>query len=192
MGWDRYDTLEAVEAMNDLYRNELRWWLNLFQPSAMKKVRVGSRLCRRYDLPRTPLDRLVAEEADGPVDGSRSAALVKLRQGLVGRQIVRAQAKRLLELLDGQAGLPLTKIEVTEVVSRRTEGGGKRKGPLVVPHALVRSAGLVTDEPQEVVRLGIAGVQVGSLKKFSLCSVQVASLHVTDPSIQKGSGVSRS
>jgi len=44
MGWDRYDTLEAVEAMNDLYRNELRWWLNLFQPSAMKKVRVGSRL----------------------------------------------------------------------------------------------------------------------------------------------------
>jgi hypothetical protein len=84
MGWDRYDTPEAVEAMNDLYRNELRLWLNLFQPSAKlrEKVRVGSKLRRRYDLPRTPLDRLVMEEADGPADGARSAALAKLRQGL--------------------------------------------------------------------------------------------------------------
>ena len=84
MGWDRYDSPEAVEAMNELSRNELRLWLNLFQPSAKlrEKVRVGSKLRRRYDLPRTPLDRLVAEEADGPADGSRSAALVKLRQGL--------------------------------------------------------------------------------------------------------------
>jgi transposase InsO family protein len=66
MGWDRYDTPEAVEAMNGLYRHELRLWLNLFQPSAklLKKVRVGSKLRRRYDVPRTPLDRLVASEGN--------------------------------------------------------------------------------------------------------------------------------
>ena len=66
MGWDRYDTPQAVEAMNDLYRHELRLWLNLFQPSAklLKKVRVGSKLRRRYDVPRTPLDRLVASEGN--------------------------------------------------------------------------------------------------------------------------------
>jgi transposase InsO family protein len=84
MGWDRYDTPQAVEAMNDLYRNELRLWLNLFQPSAklMKKVRVGSKLCRRYDLPRTPLDRLQAEQEEEPTTSTQLAALVKLRQGL--------------------------------------------------------------------------------------------------------------
>jgi hypothetical protein len=30
LAWDRYDTPQAVEALNDLYRNELRLWMNLF------------------------------------------------------------------------------------------------------------------------------------------------------------------
>ena len=74
MGWDRYDTAEAVEAMNDLYRNELRLWLNLFQPSAklVRKVRVGAKLRRRYDLPCTPLDRLAA----GPMSEATHEASV--------------------------------------------------------------------------------------------------------------------
>src|SRR5487761_1358913 len=33
LGWDRYDSPEAVEMINDLYRNELRLWLNLYLPS---------------------------------------------------------------------------------------------------------------------------------------------------------------
>lgn len=95
MGWDRYDTPEAVEAMNDLYRNELRRWLNLFQPSAklIKRVRVGSKLRRRYDLPRTPLDRLVACQADDPMLRTPMDALTKLRESLdpfeLSRQIDR-------------------------------------------------------------------------------------------------------
>jgi transposase InsO family protein len=94
MGWDRYDTPQAVEAMNDLYRNELRLWLNLFQPSAKltKKVRVGSKLRRHCDLPRTPLDRLAGEE-DDPEVARQVTVLRKLRQGLdpfeLSRQIDR-------------------------------------------------------------------------------------------------------
>jgi hypothetical protein len=62
VGWDRYDTEAAVGLLNDLYRNELRLMMNLFQPSVklVRKVRVGSRLTRRYDTPQTPLDRLRA------------------------------------------------------------------------------------------------------------------------------------
>ena len=43
MGWERYDTAQAVEAMNDLYRQELRLWMNVFQPSVklVRKVWVG-------------------------------------------------------------------------------------------------------------------------------------------------------
>jgi len=60
LGWERYDTAEAVEAMNDLYRNELRLWMNVFQPSVklLRKVRVGSRLRRVYEAARTPLERV--------------------------------------------------------------------------------------------------------------------------------------
>ena len=51
LGWERYDTQNAVDAMNDLYRRELRLWLNLYLPSVklLKKIHVGSKLRRVYD-----------------------------------------------------------------------------------------------------------------------------------------------
>ena len=62
MGWERYDTAEAVEAMNDLYGHELRLWMNMFQPSVklVRKVRVGARLRRVYEAAQTPLQRVQA------------------------------------------------------------------------------------------------------------------------------------
>ena len=62
IGWDRYDSAAAVGLLNDLYRHELRQMMNLFQPSVklLRKQRIGSRLKRIYDTPRTPLDRLRA------------------------------------------------------------------------------------------------------------------------------------
>ena len=66
LGWDRYDTAQALEATNRLYE-ELRIFQNLFQPS-MKlqcKIRKGSRLIRRYDTARTPFERVVeCQQAD--------------------------------------------------------------------------------------------------------------------------------
>src|SRR6516164_4885509 len=48
MGWERYDTAQAVEAMNDLSGQELRLWMNVFQPWAkpVRKDGVWARLCR--------------------------------------------------------------------------------------------------------------------------------------------------
>ena len=62
IGWDRYDSAAAVGLFNDLYRHELRRMMNLFQPSVklLRKERIGSKLKRVYDPPRTPLDRLRA------------------------------------------------------------------------------------------------------------------------------------
>jgi len=79
IGWDRYDTPAAVALMNDLYRNELRLMMNLFQPSVklIRKERIGSRLKRVYDVPQTPLDRL---RACPERDKAKVAALLRLRQ----------------------------------------------------------------------------------------------------------------
>ena len=56
LGWHRYDTDEALAAINDLYRNELRLMQNLFQPSVklLRKTRRGARSTRQYDPPRRP------------------------------------------------------------------------------------------------------------------------------------------
>ena len=81
VGYLRYDSPRALAAINDLYRDELRLLQNLFLPSVklMGKTRVGSRLRRRYDLPRTALDRLLA--CPGP-KAARLAALRALRERL--------------------------------------------------------------------------------------------------------------
>jgi len=81
LAWDRYDTHEAVAAMNDLYGGELRLWLNLFLPSVklLKKVRVGSKVRRVYDAARTPFER-VRECAQA--DPEKIAKLEELRKRL--------------------------------------------------------------------------------------------------------------
>ncbi|MBI3456173.1 MAG: DDE-type integrase/transposase/recombinase [Candidatus Rokubacteria bacterium] len=62
VGYLRYDTPAAVTALNALYRHELRLFQNLFLPSVklVRKERVGARVRRRYDAPRTPLERVEA------------------------------------------------------------------------------------------------------------------------------------
>lgn len=64
IGWDRYDTEAAVDAMNDLYRNEWRLFCNLYLPSVKleKKIRVGSRIKRVYGKAKAPLDRLLESD----------------------------------------------------------------------------------------------------------------------------------
>jgi hypothetical protein len=81
LGWERYDSPRAVEAMNDLYRQELRLWLNLYLPSVklVKKVRVGSKVRRVYDAPQTPLERVLASAS---AHSDQIAALKKLRGSL--------------------------------------------------------------------------------------------------------------
>jgi len=90
LGWERYDSPAAVDAMNALYRREVRLWLNLYLPSVklVKKVRVGSKLRRVYDAPQTPLQRVLAS---GQADAVRLAELKRLRLTLdpfrLGEQI---------------------------------------------------------------------------------------------------------
>ena len=81
VGWLRYDTAEVVEALNDLYRNELRLFENLFMPSVrlIKTVRRGSKTTRVFDKPQTPLDRVVASKQG---DSHKVAELVELRKRL--------------------------------------------------------------------------------------------------------------
>jgi hypothetical protein len=100
IGWDRYETPESVAALNDLYANELRLYMNLFQPSVklIRTVRKGSRKIRRYDQPRTPLDRLA--EMPG-ADRQKVEQLLPLRSRLdpfALSKIIRRKLERIWEM----------------------------------------------------------------------------------------------
>jgi hypothetical protein len=88
LGWDRYDSAAVVEAINDLYGQELRLWLNLYLPSVklVKKMRVGSKLRRVYDAAQTPLQRVLAS---GQAEATRVAELKRLRLSLDPFQLSR-------------------------------------------------------------------------------------------------------
>ena len=81
IGWDRYDTQEAVDAMNSLYRQEWRLLANLFLPSVKlaNKIRVGSRIKRVYEDAKTPLDRLWDS---GKGDRDKLQGFRRTREGL--------------------------------------------------------------------------------------------------------------
>ena len=68
-GWDRYDTFDVQKSMNDLYSNELPLMMNMFQASVklIEKTRIGSKVKRRYDPAKTPLDRLVEYYGQKPL-----------------------------------------------------------------------------------------------------------------------------
>lgn len=81
LGYGRFDTKTAVDAINDLYRHELGWFQNLFLPSfkLIAKVRVGSKLRRRYDTPKTPFQRVLDS---GCGDPAKIAYYRRLREQL--------------------------------------------------------------------------------------------------------------
>ena len=74
--------------------------MNLFQPSVklIRTIRKGSRRVRRYDEPRTPLDRLVGMPGADP---QRVDALLHLRSQLDPfdlARIIRRKLERILEM----------------------------------------------------------------------------------------------
>jgi hypothetical protein len=76
-GYVRYDSPGARDAMNALYRQELRLFQNLFLPSVklVRKVRVGARIRRVYDRPQTPFERVQACPEADPVKVAQLRAL---------------------------------------------------------------------------------------------------------------------
>ena len=60
VGYARYDTEEEQEILNRLYRL-LSLYTNYFQPlrKLIKKERVGSKVKKTYDIPKTPYRRVM-------------------------------------------------------------------------------------------------------------------------------------
>ncbi len=61
LGYLRYDTSAELSIINDLYHNDLRLYKNFLQPvmKLVSKERIGGRVKRKYDIPRTPYQRLM-------------------------------------------------------------------------------------------------------------------------------------
>jgi len=61
LGYLRYDTSAELTIINELYRGDLRLYKNFFQPvmKLASKERIGGSVKRKYDIPKTPYQRLI-------------------------------------------------------------------------------------------------------------------------------------
>ncbi len=61
LGYQRFDKIELVEMLNDLYTTEWRLYFNFFIPSVklIAKYRQGSKIIKKYDQAQTPLQRIL-------------------------------------------------------------------------------------------------------------------------------------
>src|SRR5260370_25040560 len=128
LGWERYDRQNAVAAMNALYRKELRLWLNLYLPSVklVKKVRVGSKLRRVYDAPKTPFERVMASKQ---ANATQLSVLKELQRSLDPFQLAKV-IDRKLERIYRQANRRLSPKPQEKKQSRQVTPGRRagRKG----------------------------------------------------------------
>lgn len=77
IGYNRLDNPIQLEMLNDLYRNELNYFLNYFLPSVklISKERQGSKIKKKYDKAKTPFQRLF-ESKD--IDDKKKLELLRI------------------------------------------------------------------------------------------------------------------
>ena len=61
IGYDRFDKVQTVEKLNELYLSEWRLYLNFFLPSfkLIQKKRDGSKIIKKFALPQSPYQKLL-------------------------------------------------------------------------------------------------------------------------------------
>lgn len=64
LGYNRFEQVELVEELNNLYTSEWRLFMNFFRPSSklIEKVRINGKVKKVYDNPKTPYQRLMESD----------------------------------------------------------------------------------------------------------------------------------
>ena len=81
IGYQRFDKVQTVDMLNELYLSEWRFYLNFFIPSfkLIEKIRDGAKIIKKFSDPLTPYQRLLGSEQ---ISRSRKKELTKIFKAL--------------------------------------------------------------------------------------------------------------
>jgi hypothetical protein len=156
LGWERFDSQKATDAINELYGREWRLMMNLFQPSVklLRKLRVGSRLTRKYDMPQTPLDRLLAS---GQGNAETLKNLKKLRETLNPFELacsIDRKLEKISRLASPARGLADDESKKTPKPQSLCASRLPRRNSFCLPAAIRAAASVILRVTNSVPRLG--------------------------------------
>lgn len=92
VGYYRYDTPAELRSINNLYQNEQRLYKNFFQPviKLISKERIGGKVKRIYDLPKTPYQSIMeAKDVPQAIKEKLTAIYLALNPAQLKREIDR-------------------------------------------------------------------------------------------------------
>jgi len=116
LGYGRYDTEQQLNAMNDLYRNELRLFNNFFRPvmKIIAKEKINNSVCRKkYDAAKTPYQRLIESKQISRQQKQKLTEIylslnpVKLKN-IIDRKIQKIRARQTYKINVPTSGSKLT------------------------------------------------------------------------------------
>ena len=101
-GYQRFDKPQIVDMLNDIYKNYWSLFFNFFIPSSkiISKQRIGSKIIKRHDTPKTPLDRLLESYAISVTKKKKLIALRKSLNPFELQTIIQSKINDILNLLN--------------------------------------------------------------------------------------------
>jgi hypothetical protein len=128
LGYLRYDTVDELAIINDLYSCDVRLYMNFFRPvmKLVSKERIGGHLKRKYDVPKTPYGRLLESGQVSEETKQRLQVIYKSLNPAQVKRNIEAGLQRLYRAYQGKKGTQqvdprkkLTPRSVTFFVSQR-------------------------------------------------------------------------
>ena len=139
VGYRRYEGIEAAALLAQLY-STLRLFVNFFQPSfkLAEKTRDGAKVRKRYHLPATPYQRLLADPRVTDEIRRGAGDIYATLDPVLLLQEIRSSQRRLADLAD----------KILAAKFRRVRRGGHRSVSRWIAHGMARGR-CAANEPTE-------------------------------------------
>ncbi len=116
LGYGRYDTRQQLNAINDLYRNELRLFDNFFRPvmKMASKEKINNSVCRKkYDTAKTPYQRLLESKQAGSKQKQKLTEIYLSLNPVKLKSIIDQKIKKIRETQSYKINVPTDGAKVT-------------------------------------------------------------------------------
>lgn len=102
IGYGRLDKPEATDLLNDLYTNEWRLFHNFYSPSMklISKQRVGAKVVKKYDSPKTPYQRVMQSDDVNDYHKRGLAMIFENTNPFILRRAIEKKLKRIHRLMN--------------------------------------------------------------------------------------------
>ena len=100
IGYQRFDNIETVSILNDLYQTQWRFYLNFFIPSfkLIEKKRDGSKIIKKFSFPLSPYQRLLTSDQIKPAVKKQLTKIFKSLDPFVLEKKMKNKIKNILSL----------------------------------------------------------------------------------------------